>query len=155
MNIFDELGKIYSEIDNTYASIELQSRALGYNRKEQEYQRKRELNDQAYFLFMFSRLEDRIKELSNNLIDDQYANLTNWSYKRTWDILYKRKTQNPNSIYFLDRVALLTEMGRPDYNLVERYYRQRNNIAHGNTFTIPINISTVVTDMKRLYNDLK
>ncbi|MEX0812940.1 MAG: hypothetical protein WD048_12045 [Chitinophagales bacterium] len=155
MNIFDELWRIYSETDNRYATIEHQSRARGFNRKEQEYQRRRELNDQAYFLFMFSRIEDRINELSNELIENQHNNLTNWSYKRTWDILHKRMTQNPNSIYFMDRVALLTEMGRTDYNLIALYYDQRNNIAHGRTFTIPINIPTVVTHMKQLYNDLK
>ncbi|NQV18003.1 MAG: hypothetical protein HQ534_05610 [Armatimonadetes bacterium] len=155
MNIFDELRTIYSEIDNTYATIELQERARRHVRKEQQYQRKRELNDQAYFLFMFSRLEDRIKELSDNLIDFQHNNLTNWSYKRTWNILYKRKNQNSNSIYFMDRVALLTEMGETDYNLIERYYKQRNKIAHGQTFTIPINIPTVIVHMKHLYSDLK
>ncbi len=114
MNIFEELGKIYSEIDNSYAKIELHSRSKGYNKKEQQYQRKRKLNDQAYFLFMFSHLEDMIKELSNRLIDDKHKNLTSWSLKRTWEILYNRKTQNPGSINFMDRVALLTEMGKPD-----------------------------------------
>jgi len=55
----------------------------------------------------------------------------------------------------MDRVALLTEMGETDYNLIERYYKQRNKIAHGQTFTIPINIPTVIVHMKHLYSDLK
>jgi len=31
MNIFDELGKIYNEIDNKYASIEVQARLRGHH----------------------------------------------------------------------------------------------------------------------------
>lgn len=151
MNIFDELENLYSEIDDDYASLELQSRAIGHNRKERGYQRKRELNDQAYFLFMFSRLEERIKELSDELIDTKYNTLSSWPYKRTWDILYKRKSQ----INFMDRVALLTEIGKTDYNLIGSYYQQRNNIAHGSSFSIPINIPTVVSHFKRFYYDLK
>ncbi len=150
MNVFDELGVIYFEIDNVYATGEISARAKGHSRKEQAFQRKRELNDHTYFLFMFSRLEDRIKILSDLLIDSKYATLTNWKYKRTWDILYKRKNDNPNSIHFLDRVALLTNMALADYSLIKRYCDQRNTIAHGGNFTIPINITTVITDLKRL-----
>jgi hypothetical protein len=64
MTIFDELGNIYDEIDNTYSRLETQARARGFKRKEAEYARKRQLNDQSYFLFMFTRLEDRIRSLS-------------------------------------------------------------------------------------------
>ena len=150
MNIFDQLGKIYNEIDTTYAGIEVQSRLRGHNKKEAEYFGKRQFNDQAYFLFMFTRLEDRVRNLSDELIDDKVGNLTDWKAKRTWDILGKRKDR----IAFMDRVALLTEINQTDYNLIDRYYRQRNNIGHGGTFTIAISIPTVIADMKRLYRDL-
>jgi len=151
MNIFDELSDIYFEIDNDYTIIEAEARSRGHYRKEEKYKRKKELNDQAYFLFMFTRLEDRIRELSNELIDEKYTKLRNWNYKRTWDILHKRK----ENINLLDRVALLTELGQADYNLIERYYQQRNKIGHGKSFTITINIATVVNDMQRLYKDLQ
>ncbi len=151
MNIFDRLGKIYHEIDSSYAAIELTARSKGYNQKEAEYNEKRQYNDQAYFLFMFTRLEDRVRTLSHNLINDRVSVLTDWKSKRTWDILSKRKDR----IAFMDRVALLTETNGLDYNLIDRYYRQRNNIGHGGTFTITISIPNVIADMKRLYKDLK
>lgn len=100
---------------------------------------------------MFTRLEDRVRTLSDNLIDDRIATLTDWKAKRTWDILGNRKDR----IAFMDRVALLTEINGSDYILINRYYRQRNNIGHGGTFTITISIPTVIADMKRLYKDLK
>ncbi len=151
MNIFDELGHIFNEIDQTYSQIEIQARKRGHTKKESEYYRKRQLNDQAYFLFMFTRMEDRIKELSDTLIDTKVGTITDWKSKRTWEILGKRKDR----MHLMDRVALLTQINARDYNLVDRYYRQRNSIAHGGTFTVAINIPTVIADMKRLFKDLK
>lgn len=148
MNIFDELGKIYNEIDSDYAAKEIFARSKGYNRKEIEYQSKRQFNDQAYFLYMFTRLEGRIRDLSDTLIDSNVVATVNWKTKRSWEIINK---QNLN---LMNRVALLTQKGHADYNLIKRYYDQRNNIGHGNTFTIVISIPTVITDMKRLYRDL-
>lgn len=68
MTIFEELASNYNEIDNAYSKMEILARTRGFNRKESEYSRKRQLNDQSYFLFMFTRLEDRIRTLSENLI---------------------------------------------------------------------------------------
>lgn len=150
MTIFEELASNYNEIDNAYSKMEILARTRGFNRKELAYSRKRQLNNQSYFLFMFTRLEDRIRTLSENLIDSKTTRLTDWRYKRTWDILHKRKGNIP----LKDRVALLTEINGTDYQLINSYYRQRNSIGHGGNFTIPINVPTVITDLKRLYKDL-
>jgi hypothetical protein len=55
----------------------------------------------------------------------------------------------------MDRVALLTEINKPDYNLIRQYYNQRNEIGHGGNFTIPINVPVFIADLKRLFKDLK
>lgn len=148
MNIFDQLGKIYTEIDSGYASKELIATFKGHHKKEAEYAAKRRYNDQAYFLYMFTRLEGRIRELSDNLIDDKIAKLSNWKFRRAWEIMDKK------NLHFMKRVALLSRKGFADYNLIQQYYEQRNEIGHGNNFTIVISIPIVINDMKRLYNDL-
>lgn len=152
MTIFDELGKIYNDIDNIYSGHEIQVRRKGFNRKEAEFARVRQLNDQAYFLFMFTRLEDRVRNLSDQLIDSKLATLTDWKAKRSWEIIQKQK--NNDTLHFMNRVALLTQKGGADYNLIRQYYDQRNNIGHGGTFTVTISIPTVISDLKRLYKDL-
>jgi hypothetical protein len=152
MTIFDELGNIYNEIDNTYSSQEIQARSRGFNKKEAEYARVRQLNDQAYFLFMFTRLEDRVRNLSDQLIDNKLAALTDWKAKRSWEIIQKQKKND--TLHFMNRVSLLTQKGGTDYNLIKQYYDQRNNIGHGGTFTITISIPTVISDLKRVYKDL-
>ncbi|MFA4922707.1 MAG: hypothetical protein WC557_00765 [Ignavibacteriaceae bacterium] len=153
MNIFDELGKIYSEIDNICASIQVQARSKRQRKKESADFRKRQFNNQAYFLFMFTRLEDRVRDISDTLIDNKVATLTDWKTKRTWEIIHKQKSND--SLHFMNRVALLTPKGQIDYNLIKQYYTQRNNIGHGGSFTIAISIPTVIADMKRFYKDLK
>ncbi len=149
MSIFDELEKIYTEIDSTYAGIEIAARARGHYKKEAAQLKKRELNDHAYFLFMFTRLEDRVRELSDELIDNKMATLSNWKDRRAWEVFDKK------SLNFMNRVALLTLKGGPDYNLIKQYYDQRNKIGHGGGFTIAISMPTVVADMKRLFKSLK
>ncbi len=153
MNIFDELGTIYSEIDFRYAGIETQANLKGHYKKEKMFSEKRKLNDQAYFLFMFTRLEDRVRDISDLLIDEKKAILAHWKVKRSWEII--KKQNSTYSLDFMQRVGLLTQKGHVDYNLIKQYYDQRNNIGHGGTFSIPISIPTVIADMKRLYKDLK
>ena len=152
MNIFDQLGKIYNEIDSMYAVKEVFARSKGHNKKEVEYNGKRQYNDQAYFLFMFTRLEDRIRNISDKLIDDKMAAISDWKSKRSWEIIQKQKSND--SLHLMNRVSLLTEKGGTNFNLIKRYYDQRNNIGHGGNFTIPINIPTVISDMKQLHGDL-
>jgi len=153
MSIFDELEKLYSEIDSFFAAKEFVAYSKGHFKEEAKCSNKRQLNDQSYFLFMFSRFEDRVREMSNKLIDNKIANLSDWNIKRTWEIINKQK--NRDALHFMDRVSLLTTKGQADYNLINQYFEQRNKIAHGGNFTIAINIPTVFADMKRLYYALK
>ena len=54
---------------------------------------------------------------------------------------YQPEAYVPASDTFIDKDAAINE--------------QRNSIGHGGSFTIPINIPTVINDLKRLYNDLE
>jgi hydroxymethylpyrimidine pyrophosphatase-like HAD family hydrolase len=103
MNIFDELEVQYHEIDNQYSSIEFDCIRRGWNRKEQKYKRKREINDQAYFVFMFSRLEDRIREESAKLIRKKKSTISSWKQKASWEIL---PSQPDAELHFKKRLAL-------------------------------------------------
>lgn len=152
MSIFDELEAQYNSIDNEYASIEFDSISRGWNRKEAEHKRKRELNDQAYFLFMFSRLEDRIRQQSSILISRKQSSITSWKQRASWDILPNGAS---DEIPFKRRLALLTEKGRSDYTLIVDYYKERNSIAHGGNFISAISMPTVIAELKRLYGAIK
>ena len=152
MSIFDKLESQYNEINNEYARMEFHAESKGWNKKEAEYRCKRELNDQAYFLFMFSRLEDRIRQQSAILITKKQNSITSWKQRGAWDIL-------PNSandeMPFKKRLALLTPKGGKDYNLIIFYYKERNSIAHGGHFISAISMPTVIAELKRLYDAVK
>ncbi len=87
MNIFDELEAQYNEIDSRYSFMEFDCGRRGWHRKKQEYRQKREINDQAYFVFMFSRLENRIREESARLIRKKKRSISSWKQRASWDIL--------------------------------------------------------------------
>lgn len=152
MNIFDELASQYDEIDKDYARIEFEAESKGWNKKEAKYRRKRELNDQAYFLFMFSRLEDRIRQQSAMLITKKQTSITSWKQRAAWDILPKNAI---DEMPFKKRLALLTSKGGNDYNLIIEYYKERNSIAHGGSFISQISMPTVIAELKRLYDVVK
>jgi len=151
MSIFNELENQYNEIDQIYSSNEFEASSRGWVRKEEKYRRKRELNDQAYFLYMFSRLEDRIRQKSSILISRKQSSIASWKQRAAWDIL-------PNSpdgqIYFKKRLALLVQKGVRDYNLIIAYYKERNSIAHGGSFISAISMPTVISELKRLYREI-
>lgn len=144
MSIFDELEAQYREIDKCLSSSEFKGRKHGSARKENRYERRRKRNDEAYFLFMFTRLEDHIKRESKKLIERKQ--------KAPRHIL---PNQTKGEFSFMDRLTLLTEKDGSDFNQVSGYYEERNAIAHGGTFTDRITVRTVAFELKRLYKVLK
>jgi len=147
--ILNDLERIYFEIDQNLMEKELEANWKGWNRKEREIQKKRHLNDEAYFVMIFSRLEDRIKDLSDRLIERQRS-LDSWAYRRSWEVLHDRGRLN-----FMERVALLTEKGVQDYNTISDYFRERNNIAHGDHFQRTVFMNTAIPEMRRLFYELR
>jgi hypothetical protein len=151
MNIIDELGDIYNDFDNTYAAIEFEASARGWHRKEAKYQTKRALNDQAYFLFMFTRLEDKIKTLATQVID--YKSNLNYNYQneRAWQMLKQRNDRD--KLNLMECVSFLVTYNSRDYHLIMRYKQQRDTLAHGGIVPT-INMTAAINDISRLYDNL-
>jgi hypothetical protein len=125
----------------------------GWSKKEAVYSRKRDLNDQAYFLFMFSRLEDHIRQESSKLITKKRSSISSWKQRSVWDML--PTAADDDKMHFKKRLTLLVEKGRSDYNLVVNYYNDRNSIAHGGNFISSISMPTVISEFKRLHRVIK
>jgi len=150
MTVFDHLAKTYYEFDQHLASLEFEAISRGWNRKEQKYAQFRAQNDQAYFLYFFTRLEDHITNQAA-LVIDRGMSLRSWKRRSPWREL--RSLRTSRRLGLMSRVALLTEPGRRDYSTVKDYYEDRNTIAHGGTATI--SMPTVISGMKRLRNALR
>lgn len=151
MNIIDELGDIYNDLDNNYAAIEFQAVARSWHRKEAKFKAKRALNDQAYFLFMFTRLEEKIKTLTTQIINYKSGLTYNYQNQRAWQIL---KQRNDNDrLNLMECVSFLVPYNSADYNLIIRYKRQRDTLAHGGIVPT-INMTAAINDISRLYDNL-
>jgi hypothetical protein len=146
MTVFTEIESLYLEIDCQYETQEFQARQNNLTDKETELSCKRELNDHAYYLFLFTRFEGFVREKSSDLISTKQS-LPDWEQCRVWNILPKDKNAD-GGINFLNRVALLLENGRDShyFGKIRDYYDLRNKLAHGGNFDSPISIETVVTD---------
>ena len=152
MKIIREIEAQYFEIDDQYAGNEFSAHIKGFNLKEDCWRGKRELNTHAYFLFVFTRLEDHIKKESISIIGEKRANITHWKTRAIWD------NTNSQNLHFKKRVGLLTEKDQAEYNKIVCYYDQRNTIAHGGTvseITTAINMIDVFDDMKRYFRELR
>lgn len=145
--IFDEIEILYNEIDSDFAVKEFDARAKGLNKDEFEIALKREHNDQAYFLFIFTRLEKSIQDIFDILINNKIATLIDKKELNSWKMLKKKKLE------LMEKISFFAEPGEIDYNLIYNYKKKRDNVAHGD-FATGVDISAVLKDMKRLYNDL-
>ena len=109
MTIFDELETQYNDINTEYEGRESEARRKGWVNKETLYRKKRKLNDQAYFLFMFTRLEEKIKTETEKLIKTKKASIVSWKQKRAWNILFSQFDRNRlNFLYCLELSIFLT-----------------------------------------------
>jgi hypothetical protein len=152
MSVFEELADQYENIDQHYSTLEFNASRRGWVRREEEWKRRRAINDQAYFLFMFSRLEDRIREESAKLIREKRDSISRWRQRAPWDLLPK---EPGGKMHFKNRLALLCDKDGANFGLVSEYYDERNSIAHGGDFIKPISMPSVIKEMKELYRLLK
>lgn len=152
MNILDKLEEHYQKIDDYFSKLEFEARSRGWKRKVEKYKNRRKIIDQAYFLFIFTRLEDRIREESAKRIRSKKKSISSWRQRAAWDLL---PSEPDGNLHFKNRLALLCEKGGKNFNLVWEYYKERNSIAHGGEFITPISMPTVIPEMKRLYRELK
>jgi hypothetical protein len=145
--IFDELEILYNEIDGDFSIKEFNARSSGLANDEFEIALKREHNDQAYFLFIFTRLEKRIQDLFDILVNNKTSTLTDGKELNSWRLVKKKRLE------LMDKVSYFAVPGGTDYNLIYDYKKKRDEVAHGDIAS-GVNISAVLIDMKKLYNDL-
>ncbi|MGK7392595.1 MAG: hypothetical protein ACNS60_19735 [Candidatus Cyclobacteriaceae bacterium M2_1C_046] len=152
MNIIRKIEIQFTEIENEYSSKIFEAHRRGYYKKEDEWVEKLELFTHAYFLFLFTRLENHITNEVSSLIDFKRGSIRHWKSRAIWDNV------NINNLHFKKKVGLLTQIGQNDFNRIIDYYNYRNHIAHGgiiSSITSTINMATVFSDFKMYFQVLK
>ena len=102
------------------------------------------INDQAYFVLAWGQLEVGIEKACRDAI--RYAQLhEDWRYRRAWS-LYKPDSHQPLGLSFKNRLTLVLEKDTDDWKTTIKYYKLRNQIAHGTLQSERINVSSVIQD---------
>lgn len=118
------------------------------------WERRRELNNQAYFVMLFAQFENEVEQRCIRLVRSKLA-LANWAARRPWEIL-EISGAGELRLPFMKQVALLFEKSSPDYAQVYGFYKTRCLIAHGNTTAVgPISVGTAESDLRALISRMR
>jgi hypothetical protein len=141
MSIFSDIAAQWQIADDAFSRLEQAALASdddpGFDAAVEQRQR----NDQAYFLYLFTRFEDAVNSAASVVI----ANRTSggaWADSRIWQAWSSRGVKE---IPFLSKVEVLLDKSRREYGAVKRYYDGRNDIAHGGIWSEQFVIPTIAT----------
>lgn len=150
MKIVIEIEQQYFEREDYYSREEFNALDKGFNKKLVKIKRKRDLNNHAYFLFMFAQFEDLIREKTKVLINNKRSTISNWKTRAIWDAV------DVKNFHFMKMVGLHIDKNSGDYQLINEYYLLRNSIAHGKNVPgmVLYDMSTMFANMKRLFDEL-
>lgn len=113
-----------------------------------------QINEQAYFLLLFSQFEAEVNRICGELIRYNQSH-ANWIERRCWDILDASSEERMRNLNFLKRVALLTDKGGPVYKRVKELYDTRNRIAHGDLLARTLDVTEIAKEIQRIAEQLK
>lgn len=100
----------------------------------------RRLNDQAYFLYLFTRFESEVNDAVDALLQVRRDSRLPWPERRVWDAWARNGTKD---IAFLSKVEVLIDKSTPLYTLVKELYKRRNAIGHGGTWGDQVFIAVI------------
>jgi hypothetical protein len=87
----------------------------------------RSRNDQAYFLYLFTRFEAEVNNAASVVVGNRTTGAA-WTDRRIWEAWSHYGIQD---VRFLSKVEVLIDKSLHFYGLIKGYYDGRNDIAHG------------------------
>ncbi len=154
MSVFLELENSYIEIDNFLASKEFIALKAKDENLAFEYMVRKEHNEQAYFLYAFSRLERELRdkaELKLKTKPVEYMNKSTTPHSKLADyedqIAWKIALDKINTL--MEHVAFLFPPGYSEYKVIYDLKKNRDTIAHGDLAS-GINMTSIFTDLEKI-----
>lgn len=123
MKLFRIILQTHSEADGYLARRESDARSPSGKSKWAD---RRMYNDHAYFVMLFAQLENLVNRRCEALFNRK-KDAPEWKTRRLWDSI------DSDRLSFLQKVAMLCEKGKSDYQQVQKYYKIRCDIAHGDS----------------------
>jgi hypothetical protein len=147
VSVFLEIADYYAVADAAFAAVEQKAFQNDEDLAFDQARIARQHNDQAYFLYLFSRFEAAVNTASQTLLAQQRASTVAWPERRIWQAWARVQVRE---IAFLSKVEVLTDKGGQDYATIKDYYEGRNTIAHGGVWEAQFFIPNVALTMNDL-----
>lgn len=147
MSVLLEVVANYEVIDEYLAIVEQRALQSGDENTFNRANRARQLNDQAYFLYLFTRFEAEVSSAVEDLLARRTDAAIAWTEQRIWQAWSRVRVSD---IAFLSKMEVLTDKRRADYATAKRYHDGRNRIAHGGDWDVPFSIPDIGHDMNDL-----
>jgi hypothetical protein len=147
MSIFLEIATQYAVADGVFADAEQHAYQADDDAAFDNARRARQRNDQAYFLYLFTRFEAEVNTSIETLLSGRLSFTAAWSERRIWQAWSRSPVRD---IAFLSKMEVLTDKGRNDYATAKQYYEGRNTIAHGQDWEVQFFLPTVAQVMDEI-----
>lgn len=99
-----------------------------------------DISRSGLYLMLFAQFEAEVNRRCEALIKRHKAN-PDWHERRAWETFNEK---NVSSIYFLRRLSLLINKGRPIYAAMQTLYLERNDLAHGTKTILEIEMAEAI-----------
>jgi hypothetical protein len=147
MSAFLEIADQYAVADSAFAVAEQRAFEADDEVAFDCTGRERKRNDQAYFLYLFTRYEAEVNSATEMLLAARATSSVAWSERRIWQAWSRGPISD---IALLSKVEVLTDKGRNDYAKTKEYYDGRNTIAHGRDWEEQFFVPTVAQNMDEI-----
>jgi hypothetical protein len=147
MPIFSDIADQWQTADDAFGAIEWAALAADDGNAFDTAGEQRKRNDQAYFLYMFTRFEDAVNRAATTVLSNRTTTGIAWSDRRIWDAWARRGVED---IHFMSKVEVLVDKSRAEYASVKSYYDGRNDVAHGGIWARQFVIPSIAAEMEAL-----
>jgi hypothetical protein len=126
MTIFTDIAAQYILADSAFAQGEQAAFDANDDAAFDLASAQRRHNDQAYFLYLFTRFENAVNRAVDALLAIRLG--VPWAERRIWEAWSRVEIRD---IHLLSKIEVLIDKSTAEFRDVHSYYRARNLIAHG------------------------
>jgi hypothetical protein len=148
MSIFTDIADQWQIADDAFSALESMAFAADDDQAFDVADKQRRRNDQAYFLFLFTRFEELITQAVKIITSNRAAG--DWSERRIWEAWSALVVKDGRSMHFLSKAEVITDKSRHDYEVIKNYYDGRNAIAHGGIHAEQFVIPEIAANMDNI-----
>ena len=144
MSALLEIARHYALADAAFEATETEAFENNDDTAYDNARLARDRNDQAWFLYLFTRFEEKVNHSSRSLLTTRLQTAPDWSERRIWQAWSRIDIPD---IAFLSKVEVLTDKSKHDYATIKTCYEGRNTIAHGGEWEVEFFVPNVAQTM--------